>query len=183
MFYLVGLFRTSAQETASQVALRELLCEVGVGEESSYIELCNQKQVVWISEICLWIKENQISQVKEFSAFVCMVRCKSLDSLKSFFSYDLSFLGTVSCVFHILSSSMLTVGSGWSLVAARSHRYSFWVPFGLRNLHLEIWNSWLLSNSCLLIWLEVFHFLYPTLWNSSKQLSGHSPLGQAFLTI
>ena len=46
MFYLVGLFRTSAQETASQVALRELLCEVGVGEESSYIELCNQKQVV-----------------------------------------------------------------------------------------------------------------------------------------
>ena len=30
------------------------------------------------------IKENQISQIKEFSAFLCMERCKSLGSLKSF---------------------------------------------------------------------------------------------------
>ena len=32
----------------------------------------------------LVIKENQISQVKEFSTFLCMGRCKSLGSLKSF---------------------------------------------------------------------------------------------------
>ena len=32
----------------------------------------------------LLTKENQTSQVKEFSAFLCMGRCKSLDSLKSF---------------------------------------------------------------------------------------------------
>ena len=33
----------------------------------------------------LFIKENQISQVKEFSDCLCMRRGKSLDSLKSFF--------------------------------------------------------------------------------------------------
>ena len=32
----------------------------------------------------LLIKENHISQVKEFSAFICVGRCKSLGSLKSF---------------------------------------------------------------------------------------------------
>jgi len=35
----------------------------------------------------LVIKENQISQVKEFSTFLCMGRCKTLVSLKSFLSY------------------------------------------------------------------------------------------------
>ena len=34
----------------------------------------------------LIMKENQISQVKEFDAFLCMGRCKSLGSLKSFLS-------------------------------------------------------------------------------------------------
>ena len=33
------------------------------------------------------VKENEISQVKEFSSFLCMGRCKSLGSLKSFLSY------------------------------------------------------------------------------------------------
>ena len=35
----------------------------------------------------LLIKENQMSQVKEFSIFLCMGRCKSLGSLKSFLLY------------------------------------------------------------------------------------------------
>ena len=35
----------------------------------------------------LWIKENQISQVKEFSSFLYMGRFKCLGSLKSFPSY------------------------------------------------------------------------------------------------
>ena len=32
----------------------------------------------------LLIKENLVSEVKEFSAIVCVGRCKSLGSLKSF---------------------------------------------------------------------------------------------------
>ena len=35
----------------------------------------------------LLIKENQTSQVNEFSAFLCMGRCKSLGSLKLFLWY------------------------------------------------------------------------------------------------
>ena len=41
----------------------------------------------------LWIKENQISQVKEFSSFLCMGRFKSLGSLKSFPSYSAQLSG------------------------------------------------------------------------------------------
>ena len=33
------------------------------------------------------MQKNQISQVKEFSGFLCIRRCKSLGSLKSFLSY------------------------------------------------------------------------------------------------
>ena len=62
-------------------------CSEKFGSGRSYIELCNQDQVVWTSEVFLWVKENKISQVKEFSAFLCMVRCKSLGWLKSFLSY------------------------------------------------------------------------------------------------
>ena len=41
------------------------------------------------------IKENQTSQVNEFSAFLCLGRCLSLGSLKSF-DMHLSYLGLVS---------------------------------------------------------------------------------------
>ena len=44
-------------------------------EEPGYIELL--------------IKENQISQVEEFSGFLCMGRCRSVGLLKSFVSYPL----------------------------------------------------------------------------------------------
>ena len=114
---MAGILRTlglgdSISKDYERTALRRQ------GEQPGYIEALQQRASTLDIKILLLIKENQISQVKEFSAFVCMVRCKSLDSLKSFFSYDLSYLGPVSCVFHILSSSMLTVGSGCSLVAA-----------------------------------------------------------------
>ena len=40
-----------------------------------------------------------MSQVKEFSNFLCMGRCKSLGSMKSFLWHYLRSLGPVSCVF------------------------------------------------------------------------------------
>ena len=80
------------------------------------------------------IKESHISQVKEFSPFLCMERCKSLGSLKSFLVY-ISQLSWASILqfFHILyptptpSSSVLTLRSG------RSSRHCFsWVPLGVQ---------------------------------------------------
>ena len=54
----------------------------------------------------LLIKEKQISQFKEFSAFLCIARWENLDSLKSFFHMSLSYLGPASCdfIFQSLSS-------------------------------------------------------------------------------
>ena len=42
------------------------------------------------------LKENQISQVKEFSVFLGMGRCKCLGTLKSFFGYAPQLLGQCS---------------------------------------------------------------------------------------
>ena len=65
----------------------------------------------------LLMKENQISQGNEFSAFLCMGRCRSLDSLKSFLWYALC-LGSVSCLFSSWVPLGCTIGgdySGWGL--------------------------------------------------------------------
>ena len=80
MFYLAENFRTKAQEAASSVTLKELLQEVG--EQPGYIELLLQRAGSLNIRRLSLIKENQISQVKEFSAFLCMGRCKSLASMK-----------------------------------------------------------------------------------------------------
>ena len=86
-----------------------------------------------------------ISQVREFSTFLCMGRCKSLGSLKSFFHMHLCYLGPVSCIFHPLSSSVLTIKRGCSLVDARSHRYSSsLVPLGSG---IHIWRA-RITNDC-----------------------------------
>ena len=57
-------------------------------------------------KILLLIRENQISQVKEFSAFLCMERCKSLCSLKSFLWYVLQLTGAIILCFHSILSSL-----------------------------------------------------------------------------
>ena len=65
-------------------------------------------------------KENQISQVKEFRAFLCMGRCESLGELKSFLSYASQLSGASILSFsHPLIFLVLIVGSGCSLIATR----------------------------------------------------------------
>ena len=68
-----------AQEAASQVTLRELLR--GVVWEG-YIWVLQQR-AGGQNKTLLLIKENQMSQVKEFSAFLSMGRCKRLGSRQS----------------------------------------------------------------------------------------------------
>ena len=77
-----------------------------------------------------------------------------------YFHTHLSCLRPVSRVSHILSSSVLTVGSGCSLVAARSIRYSppSWLPLGLRNSQWACWNHQWLWHPCWPIWQEILHF-------------------------
>ena len=83
-----------------------------------------------------------MSQVKEFSAFLCMGRCKSLGSLKSFLWYAPRLSGaSVRCFLRA------PLGSGCSLMAARWQ--VFFVSFlsSLRAHQLTI------SGGCNCLWL------------------------------
>ena len=63
------------------------------GEKPGYIEVLQQRAGSLNIKRLLLIKENQLSQVKEFSALLYMGRCKRLNSLKSFIHIRLSYLG------------------------------------------------------------------------------------------
>ena len=112
----------------------------------------------------LLIKENQISQVKEFSAFLCMGSCKSLGSLKPFLSYTSQLSGFSILVFLILSSLVLIIGSGCSLVPARPQAlFSFLGALRAQKFTFGGPDRWWLWHPRLLIWQEIFHFsaFYP----------------------
>ena len=81
MFYLVGVFRTSGlgdsiSSNPARTALRR------GGEEPGYIEVLQQRADSMNIKRLLLMKENQISQVKEFSTLLCKGRCKRLGLLK-----------------------------------------------------------------------------------------------------
>ena len=127
MFYLVGIFTPSNWGDVISSDPRELLRGSGGGVRSvTWMFAANKGQVVWTSKVLLWIKENQMSRVKEFRAFLCMGRRRSLGSLRSFLSHASQLSGaSILCFFPVL-----TLGSSYSLVAAGS-RYcsSSWVAW------------------------------------------------------
>ena len=115
MFYVVGIFRTlglgdSISNDYERTALRRQ------EEQPGYTEALQQRASSLNIKRLLLIKENRISQIKEFS-ILCMGRCKNLGSLKLFFSYVSQLSG--ASAFHILSSFGLTIGSGCSLTFSR----------------------------------------------------------------
>ena len=82
MFNLVDFLRISSPEAASQIVLRD--CSERGEEEPGYIGVLQQRPGSQNMKRLLLIIENEIFQVKEFSAFLCMERCKGLCELKSF---------------------------------------------------------------------------------------------------
>ena len=94
--------RTQARDTASHIMLRNCSEEASGGARIDR-SICNKRPGSWNIERLLLTKENQISQVKEFSAFLCMGRCKSLGSLKSFLWYAPQLSGDSILCFPILS--------------------------------------------------------------------------------
>ena len=103
MFYSVGNFRTPSpgDSTSINPEITDLRRQ---GEEPGHIEILQQRTGSLNIKRLLLIKENQLSQVKEFSTFQYMGRCKSLGSLKSFLSYALHLPEASILYFHILSS-------------------------------------------------------------------------------
>ena len=78
MFYLVEIFRDSSPGDSISSNSERILRSLGKKSYRNFATISlNVKRL-------LLIKENQISQVKEFSTFLYMGRCRSLGSLKSF---------------------------------------------------------------------------------------------------
>ena len=120
-------------------------------------------------KILLLIIENQIPQVKEFNAFLYVGWCRSLGSLKSFSWYAPQVSGASPCLVTSWDSSRLTIGSGFSLMAATWQVFFLsWVSFGFTS------SCWRAANTddilCLLIWQEIFHFSvsYMAIWSIWK---------------
>ena len=83
MFYSVGIFKTASPEdnitsNPERTVLRRQQ------EEPDYTDILQQTAGNLNVKRLLLIKENQIFQVKDFSAFLCMGRWKILGSMKSF---------------------------------------------------------------------------------------------------
>ena len=103
MFSSVEIFRTSSlgggiSSNPERTALRRRRPRL-------YWSFATKHMSQWL----LLMKVNQISQIKECSAFLCMERCKSLGSLKSFLWYASQLLGPISILcLHIWVSSGLT---------------------------------------------------------------------------
>ena len=84
ILYLGTLLSTIAWETASQIGLSNYSKEFM--KEPAYIGVCAEnKQKMWSNmRRSLLITEKQTSHFNDFSAFLCVGRCKSPGSLKLF---------------------------------------------------------------------------------------------------
>ena len=116
--------------------------------------MCKSRQVAWASKVFLWVKGNQMSHVKEFSAFLCMGRCKSQGSLKSLLSYASQLYGAWIVCFsypEFLSAHLREwlQPNGCQIAGILPS----WVPLGLRNAHWGPESLWL-QHTCLLTWRE-----------------------------
>ena len=142
---------------------RENCSEEARGAVKVIQKFCKKGQVVWTSEVFLWVRENQIPQVNEFSTFLCMGRCKSLGSLKSFLSCAPQLSGASVLRFHtwVPQCSPWGVAAVWS-VPDNGYSFPSWVLLGLRNSHLEGWHWRWLWHACSLLMAGYTSFLRTT---------------------
>ena len=113
MFYLVGIFRTSSpRDSISNNPDRTVPTRGGGGGGGQFggwgkwghIEVLPKRVDSMNLKRLLLIKENKISQIKKFRAFLCMGRCKNLGALKPFLSYTSQLCGAGIMHFFTLSS-------------------------------------------------------------------------------
>ena len=115
------------------------------------------------------VKENQIFQVKEFNTFLCMGRCKSLGSLKSFLSYAPQHLGPVSKVYRSWASfpqgSLWEVAIVWWLLDSRYSSPS-WGSSKLTGWH---WRAAIANCDILVYWYGRKYYTSHVLWVKRKK--------------
>ena len=75
------------------------------------------------------------------------------------FPVHFSYLRPVACAFHFLSSSVLSAGSGYNLMAVISQVFfSFLSVLRAQKFTFGDWESWRLWHPCWLMWQEILHF-------------------------
>ena len=115
----------------------------------------------WNIKRWLLIKENQMSQVKQFSTFLCMGGYRSPGSLKSFLWWETSAIwGQYPAFLHPESPQHVQLGEGvpqWLRVWQWAHHLSpSWVPAGLTvGAAVMRWFDGC-NLLCLLIWQATF---------------------------
>ena len=133
--------RPRSEKTMSRVILEAMWC-------------WQKKCTTWELRVKFYLGQNE-----EFSAFLCMGRCKSLGSLKSFLWYAPQLSGASILCFHFLSFLRAHHREWLQSCQLLDGRYSFqpWVSSGLTG------SSWRVAvvdecdTLCLLTWQEIFH--------------------------
>ena len=139
-------------------------------EKPGYIEALHQRAGNLNIKRLLLVKENQISQVMEFSTFLSMERCKSLGLWKLLFHVHIPIWGQHPMLLTSWAPLGLTIGSGCRLVAIRAQVFfSFLCALRVHWLILEGYNCCWLWHPYLLIRQAIFHFSNPTPWPSKKE--------------
>ena len=152
MFYSLGVFRTLGPRDSISCD-PERTAPRRQWEESDYRDVLQQRASSLNIKRLLWIKRNQITQVKELNNFLCIGRRKSpgLTEIIPFICIS-TLWGQYPVFFHILSSLGLTVGSGCNMMAVRSQVFFSFLSA------LKGWNCWRLWHPYLQIWQEILHF-------------------------
>ena len=81
------------------------------GEESGHIEVCNNGQIVWTSQVFGKLQKTRYLKLRNVALFCVWENTRVWAYWNHSFNMHLSHLGPASCIFHTLNSSMLTVGS------------------------------------------------------------------------
>ena len=153
MFYLVG--KNSGKNSAS---LWDTVPKRQQGEPG-YMGVFATKTSSQNTQRLLWIKENQISQVKEFSTLLCTGRCKSLDSLKSFL-WCAPYLCRANTLCFLILSFLRVYRWGLTTVSddlmAGNIMFLSRVPSGLTIRAALTWWLDCCNIFCLLIWQAIF---------------------------
>ena len=108
MFYSVDILRTSSPRDSITSNSERTASRRRRGKPGRIGVLAGGLNI----KTLLPIKENQISQTKEFRAFLCMGRRKCLDWLKSFLGCTPQLSGASILCFHILNSLRASRGQG-----------------------------------------------------------------------
>ena len=169
MPYSAGILGLRAQETASQVILRELLWG-DKAREPGDIEVLQQRTGSLNVKNFL-LKKTRYPKLRNLTLFYVWEDSGVWAQWNLSFDMFLSYLEPVSCAFPSWVSSGLTIGSGCSLVIVR---WQIVFPSGVSSELTSLrWRAAIADNCgilCILIWQAIFHLSILSPWPEKPRM-------------